>query len=95
MPSTVTERRISDLSKRQASALKRKAERMGVSAGAYVKQLIEDDLALDQKAKSTSLEELAAPFRTALKGASEEEIAEIVAIARSRRRRISHRHQRQ
>jgi hypothetical protein len=87
MASTATELRISDLPKRQASALKRKAERMGISAGDYVKQLIEDDLALDQKAQSTPLEELAAPFRKALKGASEEEIAWIVAKARSRRRR--------
>ena len=60
---------------------------MGRSAGEYVKQLIKDDLALDQKAQATPLEELAAPFRTALKGASEEEIAQIVASARSRRRR--------
>ncbi len=87
MASTATQLRISDLPKRQASALKRKAQRMGISAGDYVKQLIADDLALDQKAQSTSLHELAAPFRTALKGATEEEIAEIVAKARSRHRR--------
>jgi hypothetical protein len=60
---------------------------MGLSADQYVKQLIEDDLALDQKAKNSSLEELAAPFRKALKGASEEEISQIVAKARSRHRR--------
>jgi hypothetical protein len=48
MASTATELRISDLPRRQASALKRKAQRMGLSAGDYVKQLIEDDLALDQ-----------------------------------------------
>jgi hypothetical protein len=87
MPPTATELRISDLPKRQASALKRKADRMGLSTGEYVKQLIQDDLALDRKAQSTSLEELAAPFRKALKGAGEEEIAGIVAKARSRRRR--------
>jgi hypothetical protein len=87
MASTATELRISDLPKRQASALKRKAERLGVSAGDYVKQLIEDDLALDQKAQRTPLEELAAPFRKALKGTSEEEIAGIVAKTRSRRAR--------
>lgn len=86
MSSTATELRISDLSKQQASALKRRAERMGVSPGDYVKQLIEEDLALDRKAMSTSLEELAAPFHKALKGASEQEMAEIVANARSRRR---------
>jgi hypothetical protein len=85
MATTATELRISDLPKRQASALKRKAERMGLSADDYVKQLIEDDLALDRKARGTSLEKLAVPFRKALKGAGEKEIARIVARARSRR----------
>lgn len=87
MASTVTELRISDLPKRQASALKRKAQRMGISVDEYVKQLIEDDLALDQKALSTPFDELAAPFRKAFKGASEREISDIVAKARSHRRR--------
>ena len=87
MASTAKELRISDLPRRQASALRRKAERMGLSADEYVRQLIEDDLALDQKAQSTSLEQLAAPFRKALKGATEEEILQIVAKTRSRRRR--------
>jgi hypothetical protein len=87
MASTAKDLRISNLPKRQESALRRKAERMGLSTDEYVKQLIEEDLALDQKARSTSLEELAAPFRKALKGASEDEISQIVAKARSRRRR--------
>jgi len=87
MPSTATELRISDLPRQQASALKRKAQRMGLSAGDYVKQLIEDDLALDRKAQATSLKELAAPFREALNGASEDQIARIVTKARQRRRR--------
>ena len=87
MASTATDFRISDLPKRQASALKRKAERMGLSPLDYLKQLIEDDLALDEQAQNTSLQELAAPFRKALKGASDEEIARIVAKARSPRRR--------
>ena len=60
---------------------------MGFSADEYVRQLIEDDLALDVKAQTTPLHELAAPFRNALEGASEEEIAGIVARARPRRRR--------
>ena len=87
MPSTVMELRISDLPKRQASALKRKAQRMGLSPDEYVKQLIEDDLALDHKAQTTPLAELAAPFRKALAGASDDEIAKIVAKAGTRRRR--------
>jgi hypothetical protein len=84
MASTAKELLISDLPRRQVSALRRKAQRMGLSADEYVKQLIEDDLALDQKAQSTPLEELAAPFRKALKGASEEEISQIVTKAPSR-----------
>ena len=87
MASAVTELRISDLPKRQASAVKRKAQRMGLSVEEYVKQLIEDDLALDEKARSTPFDELAAPFRKAFKGATEREIAEVVAQARSHRRR--------
>jgi len=82
----LTELRISDLPKRQAAALKRKARRVGLTAADYVKQLISDDLALDRRAQSTPLEELAAPFRKALKGASEGDIAQIVAAARRRRR---------
>ena len=78
MAITGTELRISDLPKRQASALKRKAERMGLSPDEYVKQSIEDDLALDKVAETTGLNELGAPFRKALKGASEQDISGIV-----------------
>lgn len=87
MSSMATEVRISDLPKRKASALKRKAQRMGLSVDEYVKQLIEDDLALDERARNTSLDDLAAPFRKALKGASEQEITRIVEKARRSRRR--------
>ena len=86
MASAATELRISKLPRRQASALKRKARRMGLSAGDYVKQLIADDLAMDRKARSTPLEELTAPFRKALEGASDQEIARVVARARARHR---------
>jgi hypothetical protein len=87
MPSTATELRIDKLSSRQASAIKRKAKLMGLSAEEYVRQLIEDDLALDDKMRTSSLQELAEPFRKALKGASEEEIAQIISKSRSRRQR--------
>ena len=84
MASAASELRINDLPRRHVSALKRKAQHMGLSAGDYVKLLIADDLALDRKARPTSLDELAAPFRKALKGAGEEEISRIVAAARRR-----------
>jgi hypothetical protein len=60
---------------------------MGLSADEYVKQLIENDLALDRRARTARLPELAAPFRKALKGADEKQIAQIVAKARARDRR--------
>ena len=85
MASTATALRVNDVSRRQASALKRKAERLGLSAGDYVKQLIEDDLALDRKAENTPLHELAAPFRKALKNVNDEEIDVMVERARTRK----------
>lgn len=86
MPTAEKELRIGKLSPRQVSALKRKAERMGISPGDYVRQLIEEDFALDAKAQTSPLSELAAPFRKALRGASEEEISGIVNKARRRQR---------
>jgi hypothetical protein len=71
----------------QIGALNRKSRRMGLSTEEYIKQLIVDDLLLDRMAQTTLLEILAAPFRKALKGAGEEEIARIVSKARAERRR--------
>jgi hypothetical protein len=83
MAVTATNLRVNNLPARQASAVKRKAERLGMSVEDYIKQLIEDDLALDRKAQDTSLDELAKPFRKALKGVSDDEIDGIVADARA------------
>ena len=83
MASAATVLQISDLPARQASALKRKAARLGLSAGEYVKRLIEEDLELDRVAQIQTLDQLAAPFRRALSGASEVEIELIVAKGRS------------
>lgn len=74
-----------DLPRRKLSALKRKAERMGLTPETYVKQLIEDDLSLDRKARNTPLDELAAPFRTGLAGIAEDELDRMVDAARGRR----------
>lgn len=83
----ITQLRLKDLSLSQVSALRRKAKRLGVTAEDYVKQLIADDLELDRKAATTTLYELAAPFRKALNGVSEGEIDHIVDSARRRARR--------
>jgi len=87
MASSATVIRMADLRPRQASALKQKAERLGVSPTTYIKQLIEEDLELDRKARNSSLEELSAPFRTALKDVPEDELDRRVEIAKSKYRR--------
>jgi hypothetical protein len=79
---------------RQLSAIKRRAQALGLTAAKYLQQLIEEDLAVSAKAKSTSLEELAAPFREALAGVSEEELDRRVKAARKQRRNSSSAHRR-
>jgi len=79
---------------RQLSAVKRRAQALGLTPAEYLQQLIEDDLAVSAKAKSTSLDELAAPFREALAGISEEELDRRVKAARAGRRNGSSVHRR-
>jgi hypothetical protein len=68
------------------SAVKRRARDLGLTPAEYLQQLIKDDLAVSAKAKTTSLDELAAPFREALAGVSEAELDRRVLAARARRR---------
>ena len=74
------------LSAGRLSAVKRRARDLGLTPAEYLQQLIDDDLAVSAKVKSTSLDELAAPFREALAGVSEEELDRRVKAARARRR---------
>jgi hypothetical protein len=75
------------LSARKATAVKRRAHDLGLTTEEYLKQLIEDDLAISAKAKATSFDELAAPFKEALGHVSGEELDRRVKAARHRRRR--------
>ncbi len=84
MAASSTVLREADVPRQQLSALKRKAKRMGLSPAAYIQQLIEDDLALDRKARSTPLDKLAAPFRKALKNVPDDELDRLVDAARTR-----------
>ena len=77
------------LSPRRVSAAKRRAHDLGLTPEEYLQKLIDDDLAISSKAKSTSLDELAAPFRKALAGVSEEELDRRVKAARAARRNRS------
>jgi hypothetical protein len=83
MATNTTILRVSDLPARQLSALQRKAENLGMTPSKYVKKLIADDLALDRKAQSMSFDQLAAPFRKAFHGVSEDEIDRLVDAARA------------
>ena len=71
---------------RRLLAVKRRAQDLGLTPAEYLQQLIEDDLAINHKAKSTPIHELAAPFREALAGVSEEELDRRVKAARAGRR---------
>lgn len=57
MPTT-TALQVPKLGKRKMSELISKAESLGVTPGRYVQMLIEEDLALDRKARTTTFAEL-------------------------------------
>ncbi len=84
MAMTTTLLRLTDLPARQLTALKRKARRLGITPESYIRQLIEEDLALDEQASRASLDELATPFRKAFQNASEADIDATVNAARRR-----------
>jgi len=91
MAATATFLRVDDLPARKMSALKRKARRVGLTPAKYLRQWIEDDLALDRKAQTTSFEELAKPFQKAFEGVPEEELDRLVDEARGKHRSDSSR----
>jgi hypothetical protein len=64
--------------------LRKRASRAGLTEAAYVRELIEEDAALDSLAASKTFAELAEPFRKALSGASE---AELDALSRPAKRK--------
>ncbi len=73
---------IHGLPRTQATALRKKAERVGLSAEDYVRDLIAMDLELDLVASTKSFDELTMPFQKSLEGMSE---ADSDRLARPRR----------
>jgi hypothetical protein len=73
------------LGKRKLAELAAKARSLGMAPQRYVRQLIEDDLALDRKARSTTLAELMGPGREV----DEQELDRLVDAARTRHHRRS------
>jgi hypothetical protein len=75
---------ITGLPRVQATALRSRASRLGMSAEDYLKDLIEQDNRLDRLAASKTFAELATPFSKALAGLSDDDLD---AIARPRKRK--------
>jgi hypothetical protein len=80
---------VKDLPSRKWLAIRRKAEQMGTTPERYLRALIDEDLALDHKARNASLTELGRPFEKALEGVSDSELDQIVDRARARHARRS------
>ena len=77
---TTTSLAIKGLGKRSMSALVNKAKRLGVSPERYVRDLVQEDLELDRRARETTIDELMGPGREV----DEAELDRLVEAARER-----------
>jgi hypothetical protein len=84
-----TQLQTGKLPARRISAVKQRAHELGLTPQQYLQRLIDDDLAVSATARSTSLRDLAAPFREALGNVSERELDRRVKAARASRRNRS------
>jgi hypothetical protein len=77
---------VTGLAKAKLAKLRQLAKQSGLTAETFAKQLIEDGLSLQQKARTTPFDELLAPVRSQFKrcGMSEAELDKIVDAARTR-----------
>ncbi len=78
---------IQGIQRSQANALRKKAEKLGVTAEDYVKDLIALDLELDKAASSKSFAELAMPFQKALSGLTDKDLNALARSSKPRARR--------
>lgn len=78
---------LADLPHKELAGLKRRAKESGMTPPEYLRELLQNDLEMERLARTMTFEQLAAPFRDAMRGVSEEEIDEIVNKARARLRR--------
>jgi len=79
---------LDNLPRTRVNAIKRRAKELGVTQDRYIKKLIEDDLAQERRARTMTFDEIAAPFRKAFDGVSDDELDRLVDAART------HHHQR-
>lgn len=83
MTETATTLQLKGLGRQAMSELARKAHRLGMTPERYVRELVREDLALDRKAKTTTLAEIVGPGRRI----DENELDRLVDEARTRHHR--------
>jgi hypothetical protein len=74
---------LKGLGRQVMSALTNKAKRLGMTPERYVKELVQEDLELDRKARTTTLKELMGPGRDV----DEAELDKLVDVARTHHHR--------
>ncbi len=77
---TQTEFQVKGLRKKQVAAIRERAKRLGMTPQRYLKHLVEEDLAVSERAKTSTFEELLGPGNAA----DEEEIDRLVEEAKTR-----------
>lgn len=89
--STTAKLEIGGLGKQKMMALADKAKRLGLTPANYVKQLVEEDLAIESDAQAMTLAQIMAPVRKEFRESAmtDGELDTIVNAARSRRRQSS------
>lgn len=80
---TTANLQVKGLGRKAMSELASKAKRMGVTPERYVREFVREDLALDRKARTTTLAELMGPGREI----DEAELDQLVQAARVRHHR--------
>jgi hypothetical protein len=77
---------VTGLAKAKLAKLRQLAKQSGLTAETFAKQLIEDGLSQQEKARTTSFDELLAPVRSQFRkiGMTEAELDKIVQAARTR-----------
>jgi hypothetical protein len=83
MAATATSLQVKGLGRQAISELTSKAKRLGMTPERYIKELVQEDLALDRKARTTTLSELMGPGRDI----DEAELDKLVEAARTRHHR--------
>ena len=80
MATTAISLRVRGLGRQKMAALRSKAKRLGMTPEAHLKHLVDEDLALDHRARTTTLAKLLGPVREV----DEAELDRLVETARTR-----------